>query len=117
MDDERAMLERRALYRAREFGHAIPRIEWDARGYEGTGTCTRCGDGVLLYLGSDGASINGTAYESACPSDTCDHGWKVQKTPDGVVCHTPLHLSSIPTTLRIESDTFRHPASCYKAPQ
>ena len=83
--EEKASIERRVLYQAREFGHAIPRITWDADGHEGMGTCTRCGDGVLLYVGPDGSSIAGTAYESTCPGDTCDHGWQIVHTTEGVM--------------------------------
>jgi hypothetical protein len=75
--DLRAALERRALYTARELGHSIPRIEWDRDGREGSGTCRRCGDGVLLYTGVEGASIAGTAFEFECPGDTCNHGWQI----------------------------------------
>lgn len=78
MDQERIVtLERRALLVARERGHTIPRIEWEPDGQEGSGTCRRCGDGLLVYAGADGPSIAGTAFDSECPGDTCDHGWHV----------------------------------------
>ncbi len=94
MEDEKIMLERRALVQARELGHTIPRIEWVTASNEGVGTCTRCGDGVMLYVGPDGPSINGTAYESECPGNTCDHGWAVVHLGDGRVALRCLHCGA-----------------------
>jgi hypothetical protein len=94
MDDERMRLERRALWQARELGHAIPRIDWDALTHEGMGTCTRCGDGVLLYAGQGPWGIHGTAYESECPGDTCEHGWRVIPHPEGGVLLRCLHCGA-----------------------
>lgn len=91
----RAALERRALYKARELGHAIPAIEWDTGGDEGSGVCARCGDGVMVYLGRDGAAINGTAYDSACPGDTCAHGWRIVRLPDDAVILRCLHCGAV----------------------
>jgi len=82
MEEEKVRLERRVLWRVRELGHTIPRIEWDAANSEGIGTCTRCGDGVLVYVESEGSSIHGTAYESECPGNTCAHGWHVLALPE-----------------------------------
>jgi hypothetical protein len=84
-EDEKVRLERRALWQARERGHRVPRIDWDAAKQEGIGTCTRCSDGVLVYVDSEGSTIHGTAYEAACPGDTCEHGWHVIHLPDGGV--------------------------------
>src|SRR5437868_3108968 len=95
MDEEKAVLARRALHQAREYGHAIPRITWD--GEEGIGTCTRCGDGVLLYVGGEGSSMSGTAVVSACPGNTCDHGWAVRRTSEGRVVLRCLHCGAIRT--------------------
>ena len=97
MNAEKGVLEKRVLYRAREFGHAIPRIIWDANTGEGIGICTRCGDGVLVYAGPDGPSINGTAYESACPGNTCDHGWRVLRGADGGTTLRCLHCGATRT--------------------
>jgi hypothetical protein len=79
-------LERRALWRARELGHSISHIDWDQLHREGIGTCTRCGDGFLLYAEPETTGISGiygTAYEAECPSNTCDHGWQVIWLPEG----------------------------------
>jgi hypothetical protein len=94
VQEERVRLERRALLRARELGHTIPRIEWDAANSEGIGTCTRCSDGVLLYLDPEESSINGTACESECPGDTCAHGWQVITLPEGGVLLRCLHCGA-----------------------
>jgi hypothetical protein len=83
--EERRVLELRALLMAREFGHTIPRIEWDAARIEGIGTCVRCGDGVLVYADGIDPNIGGTAATSPCPGDTCDHGWHVMRTTAGGV--------------------------------
>jgi hypothetical protein len=83
VDTEKAVIERRALFQAREFGHAISHIEWDDGGHNGISTCTRCGDGVLLYIGSGPPAIHGTACETACTGNTCDHGWQVCHAPGG----------------------------------
>lgn len=90
----RDLLERRALYQARELGHTIPRIQWDTQGREGSGTCTRCGDGVLLYMGPDEMGIGGTAYDSACPGDTCAHGWRIMRRADGRTLLRCLHCGA-----------------------
>lgn len=87
-------LERRALYQTRELGHTIPSIAWDADGDEGSGTCTRCGDGVLLYARPDSTVINGTAYESVCPGDTCAHGWQIIQRPWHAVTLRCLHCGA-----------------------
>lgn len=94
MDDESEQLERHALWWTRELGHAIPHIEWDPPHLEGIGTCTRCGDGVLLYLSLEGSGIFGTAYESECPGNTCEHGWQVIKLPEGGVRLRCLHCGA-----------------------
>jgi len=82
-EDARVTLEAQALLEARAYGHIIPVIVWDDAGQEGSGTCTRCGDGLLLYLDSEGASIEGTAFGSSCPGNTCDHGWSIVRLADG----------------------------------
>jgi hypothetical protein len=92
--DGRRVLELRALLTAREFGHTIPRIEWDVAGAEGIGTCVRCGDGVLIYAGGEGPSIGGTAVAYPCPGDTCDHGWHVVRTTDGSVTMRCAHCGA-----------------------
>ena len=97
MSDARYHLERRVICQAGELGHTIPHIAWDADGHEGVGTCTRCGDGVLLYVGPEGMSIGGTAYESACPGDTCDHGWQVLRTTGARVVLRCLHCGAVRT--------------------
>ncbi len=58
-------------------GHVIPHITWEAGGDEGSGMCTRCGDGVMVYRDADGFEVNGTAYSTSCPGNTCAHGWRV----------------------------------------
>ena len=93
-DDEKVRLERRALWQAREHGHRIPRIEWDAANEEGIGTCTRCGDGVLVYTDTVGVSILGTAYEAECPGDTCAHGWHMIALPEGGVLLRCAHCGA-----------------------
>ena len=45
----RAWLAARALAQLSVYGHSVPSIRWEADGQEASGTCTRCGDGVLLY--------------------------------------------------------------------
>ncbi|HVC81015.1 MAG TPA: hypothetical protein VNL35_11015 [Chloroflexota bacterium] len=73
----RAWLAWRALSQLRAQGHIVPGIQWDADGQEGSGTCTRCGDGVILYYDPqpDGCDIEGTAYRSPCPGESRAHGW------------------------------------------
>src|SRR5215472_12712719 len=94
MADEHEQLERRALWRARELGHTIPRIDWDPLYSEGLGTCTRCGDGVVLYVGPEVSNIYGTAYETACPGNTCTHGWQVTRLPEGGIRLRCLHCGA-----------------------
>lgn len=74
---DRDALAAHVLQQTRARRHAIPRIVWDATGGDGSGTCTRCGDGVMLYAGPDGWSVAGTAYAYDCPGETCEHGWRV----------------------------------------
>jgi hypothetical protein len=93
-DDEHVRLERRALWHARELGHRIPCIEWDAAYHEGIGTCTRCGDGVLVYVDGEGSSVHGTAYEAECPGDTCEHGWHVIALPGDSVLLRCAHCGA-----------------------
>ena len=75
----RAWLAARALAQLRAYGHTVPSIRWDADGQEGSGTCTRCGDGVILYYDPqpDSCGIAGTAYQSLCPGGSCAHGWRL----------------------------------------
>jgi hypothetical protein len=87
MDElDRPELARLVLQRCAILGHTIPRIQWEQSGLEGSGTCTRCGDGVVLCVEADGCTIGGTAYESDCPGPSCDHGWSiVRRADDGVI--------------------------------
>ena len=73
----RAWLAERALAQLRADGHVVQGIRWDADGQEGNGTCSRCGDGVILYYDAqpDSCDIMGTAYRSPCPGGSCEHGW------------------------------------------
>jgi hypothetical protein len=75
----RAWLSARTLVQLRANGHNVPRIRWEADGMEASGTCTRCGDGVLLYYDPqpDRCSIEGTAITTSCPGEGCEHGWCV----------------------------------------
>lgn len=59
----RPWLVARAHAQLRAYGHSVTSIRWDADGQEGSGTCTHCGDGVLLYYDPqpDRCSIEGTA--------------------------------------------------------
>jgi hypothetical protein len=91
---DRETLAARALAQATELGHAIPRIEWDTAEGAGIGTCTRCGDGLLLYVETEGASIHGTAYESACPGNTCAHGWAALRTAEGMAMLRCVHCGA-----------------------
>ena len=75
--------------------HAIPEIAWD--GEEGLGTSTRCGDGVLLFAGADGSSIDGTAHTTSCPGDICQHGWEVKRATDGRAVMRCLHCGATRT--------------------
>jgi hypothetical protein len=84
-EDTRQAAAFRALLLAREFGHTIPRVVWDAQGEEGIGTCTRCGDGVIVYGEGDGPRIGGTAAAYPCPGETCEHGWHVVRSAVGAV--------------------------------
>src|SRR5262249_24348419 len=94
MEDDHKQLERRALWRARELGHTIPRIDWDPLTNEGIDTCTRCGDGVLLYVDPEVSEIYGTAYETACAGNTCDHGWQVIRLAHGGIQLRCLHCGA-----------------------
>jgi hypothetical protein len=78
-----------------ELGHTIPQIDWDTEEGVGIGTCTRCGDGLLLYVEVGEASIHGTAYESACPGNTCAHGWAVVRTAEGTAALRCLHCGAM----------------------
>ncbi len=93
-EDAKAMLEAQALREARAYGHMIPVIAWDDAEQEGSGTCTRCGDGLLLYLDSEGASIEGTAFRSTCPGNTCAHGWSIVRLADGGSLLRCLHCGA-----------------------
>jgi hypothetical protein len=92
---DREALTAHPLAQATKLGHAILRIEWDTAEGAGIGTCTRCGDGLLLYIETEGASIHGTAYESAYPGNTCAHGWAVVRTAEGTAMLRCLHCGAI----------------------
>ena len=74
-----AWLAARALAQLSVYGHSVPSIRWEADGQEASGTCTRCGDGVLLYYDPqpERCSIEGTALVTPCPGGDCAHGWRV----------------------------------------
>jgi hypothetical protein len=94
MGEETRQAAHRALLMARELGHSIPRVVWDAEGVEGIGTCSRCGDGVIVYGAGDGPRIGGTAAEGACPGDVCDHGWRVVRSATDAVALRCLHCGA-----------------------
>lgn len=95
---DRDVLAAHVLQQARVRRHAIPRIVWDATEGDGSGTCTRCGDGVMLYAGPDGWSVAGTAYDYDCPGETCEHGWRIVRRsraePGGAVVLHCLHCGA-----------------------
>jgi hypothetical protein len=93
-EDAKTMLEVQALREARAYGHTIAVIVWDEAGQEGSGTCTRCGDGLLLYLDREGASIQGTAFASTCPGNTCAHGWSIIRLANGGSLLRCLHCGA-----------------------
>jgi hypothetical protein len=77
----RQWLSMRALDQMRALGHVVPAICWEGDGQEGSGTCTRCGDGVVLYYTEppDACAIEGTAYRTPCPGQGCAHGWRRER--------------------------------------
>jgi hypothetical protein len=91
---DRPELARLVLQLCQILGHTIPRIHWEPSGLEGSGTCTRCGDGVVLYVEGSGCTIGGTAYDSDCPGPSCDHGWNIVRRGDGSVLMRCVHCGA-----------------------
>jgi hypothetical protein len=65
---DRPELARLVLQRCTILGHAIPRIQWEPSGLQGGGTCTRCGDGVVLYVEADGCTIRCSSRTRRSPT-------------------------------------------------
>jgi len=90
----RALFAAHVLEQTLAHGHVIPRIIWEAGGHEGSGMCTRCGDGVLLYCDAEGCEVNGTAYSTSCPGNTCAHGWRVVRRAGAGTLMRCLHCGA-----------------------
>ncbi|HZS92197.1 MAG TPA: hypothetical protein VFE42_32520 [Chloroflexota bacterium] len=91
---DRPELARLVLQRCQILGHTIPRIQWEPSGAQGSGTCTRCGDGVVLYVEAEGCAVGGTAYDTECPGASCAHGWSIVRRARGGVLLRCLHCGA-----------------------
>lgn len=82
----RAWLVARAGAQLAHHGHTVSGINWDSDGQEAKGTCSRCGDGVVVYFDPEPESctIEGTAYNSSCPGGSCEHGWRLVQRASSV---------------------------------
>jgi hypothetical protein len=87
--------ETSARFMADSRGHDIPRFSWDRDGLEAAGTCTRCGDGIIISVGPDEPAIHGTAIDSDCPGSGCEHGWSIERRDGSGTRLLCLHCGAV----------------------